>query len=113
MTQKGFVGLFVLILMAIGIAGVAYKFWDGTFNIENFDIEKPFQKQSSKVSWDEAVILVKDCKVKSSSQTHYLEIFLELKDGKRVRTTEPQLEEISRVIKSASNVCGEVLESTE
>ncbi len=111
--QRGFVGTFILLLITVGIAGLIYEFWSGNLSLNNFDLEKPFQQQSNKVPWSDAVKLFKECKIKNASQTQYLEVFLELKDGKQVRSTEPQLGEISREIKSARSVCGEVMESTE
>ncbi len=50
------------------------------------------------VSWDRAVALVNANLFEEAFQTHTLSVQLVLKDGSTVRTSEPEIDEIMRVI---------------
>ena len=65
------------------------------------------------VSWQRAVEIVNAGQVESAFQTHQLSVELHLKDGSRVQTTEPTIDEIMRVIASCGRPCDQIVFATE
>lgn len=68
---------------------------------------KPF------ISWMEARRLIEECKVQMLTQTHALDIYLELKDGTEVRAVEPMIDEVFTVVAQTQAKCGTFPVATE
>lgn len=65
------------------------------------------------VSWETAKQLVVDCRARQVMQTHARQVFVVLKTGERVATTEPQLDDIIAISVSARARCGDLTIATE
>lgn len=73
----------------------------------------PNQDQTREVSWREAVSHLESCNVKMVVQTHGLDVYLDLRDGSRVRAKEPAIDEVFRVIDRTRDKCGTFPIATE
>jgi hypothetical protein len=67
----------------------------------------------TQVSWPRAVELVNSGRVEQAFQSHALVVHLVLKDGSTFQTTEPNIDDIMRVIKECGSKCSEILFATE
>lgn len=65
------------------------------------------------ISWYDATQLLKDCQVTMAMQTHALDVYLDLSDGRRVRAVEPQIDELFGVVNDAQQTCGPFPVATE
>lgn len=65
------------------------------------------------VSWDEVVVLIRNCEAEMVFQTHGREVTLNLKDGRQVRAIEPGLDDVFGVVGEAREDCGVVPLATE
>jgi hypothetical protein len=65
------------------------------------------------IFWQEAVSLIEQCEVEKTMQTHDLAVTLTLKNGNKVRTVEPTIDEIYSVYETVSGKCGKILMGTE
>ncbi len=65
------------------------------------------------VSWEQAVRFINSCSVKLAGQTHALDVYLKMKDGTNVRTVEPVIDEVFRVVHNAPKTCGNIGLATE
>lgn len=65
------------------------------------------------ISWQHAETLIRTCKVEMVMQTHALDIHLTLKNGERLRSVEPTIDEVFRVTQEASQSCGSIGVATE
>jgi hypothetical protein len=66
---------------------------------------RSFEPGNVFISWPQAVELFKACKVKMATQTHSLDVYLDLKDGRRVRAVEPMIDEMFTIINQTQNTC--------
>lgn len=73
----------------------------------------PMDPGSSFISWTDAVNLLKNCRVTEAMQTHALDVYLTLKDGRRVRAVEPSSDELFTVIEGSTAQCGTFPVATE
>ena len=64
-------------------------------------------------SWSEAVDLIMSGEVEQVAQTHSLEVTLFLKDGSRLDTIEPQIDEVFTEIEKCGVLCSEIVMITE
>jgi len=65
------------------------------------------------ISWHQARELILGCRVSAVMQTHALDIYLTLKDGREIRAVEPTIDEIFRVVDEAKARCGAIQLATE
>jgi|GEM_PF-1865773 len=65
------------------------------------------------VSWSNARELITSCNANMVMQTHALDVFLTREDGSRVRSVEPVIDEVFRVLEDASGRCGSIPVATE
>lgn len=72
-----------------------------------------FKFENSIVSWDKAKELILTGQVSGIEQAHNLTVTLHLKDGGSVDTTEPQIDEVSRVINACGKACQDISQATE
>lgn len=63
------------------------------------------------ITWSEAEEIIRNCELKSIFQAHSLRVNIELKSGIKVKTTEPRIDEVFKIL-SASK-CKNVLMATE
>ncbi len=74
------------------------------------------ENESSKtdtVSWDEAQELITSCKVSQVTQDHDRNVALDLVDGSRKYTIEPNIDDIFLLIDDAIDTCGQPRMATE
>ena len=77
-------------------------------------LESTIQKyNTATVTWEEAQQLIRDCQVQAVAQTHQLEVFLNLKDGKRLRVSEPAIDQIFTEVEAVEAKCGPISKATE
>ncbi|HWO07366.1 MAG TPA: hypothetical protein VNM40_02170 [Candidatus Paceibacterota bacterium] len=74
---------------------------------------RSFEPGDTFISWYHAMELLKNCEVKMAMQTHALDVYLTLKDGRRVRAVEPTIDEMFRVINATRGACGTFPVATE
>jgi hypothetical protein len=65
------------------------------------------------ISWSQAVTLLERCDVESVMQAHSLDVYFDLRDGRRVRAIEPVIDEVFRVTERTEAVCGSLRMATE
>jgi len=68
---------------------------------------------NEEISWEEAKSLVFDCQTEKVWQTHALQVTIILKNGIRLKTVEPKIDDIVNVAKSVQEKCGKILIGTE
>lgn len=68
---------------------------------------------NEEISWVEAEQLVVNCQVESVWQTHARAVTIILKNGNRLKTTEPNLDDIINIARVAEEKCGEIEIITE
>lgn len=64
------------------------------------------QQGERHISWHRAMKLVRHCRVEEAAQSHRGEVFLLLRNGQRVRTIEPRMDEIIHAIQRMEKRCG-------
>lgn len=65
------------------------------------------------ISWQKAVELIEQCKIEMIMQTHALDVYLNLRDGTRVRAVEPLIDEVFKITERAQVRCGSIPSATE
>jgi hypothetical protein len=73
----------------------------------------PTDPSVRRVTWEEAKGLITGGMVTQAFQSHALEVTLYLKDGTKVVTTEPQIDEVMRVIRACGAPCANIMIATE
>jgi len=68
---------------------------------------------NKEISWVEAEQLVVYCQVERVGQTHARAVTIVLKNGDRLKTTEPNLDDIISIVRAAEEKCGKIEISTE
>lgn len=68
---------------------------------------------NEEINWEGAEWLVTNCRVKSVGQTHARAVTVDLKNGDRLKTTEPNLDDIINIAHAAEEKCGEIPMATE
>ena len=68
---------------------------------------------NEEISWMGAEWLVTNCRVESVGQTHARAVTVLLKNGDRLKTTEPNLDDIIDIAHAAEEKCGEIPIATE
>ncbi len=63
------------------------------------------------VAWMHAAELIRECAVSGVMQTHALDVYVTLKNGERVRTIEPLIDEVFKVVEQSS--CPDISVATE
>jgi hypothetical protein len=74
---------------------------------------RSFEPGNIFISWPAALELFRACEVKMATQTHSLDVYLDLKNGSKVRAVEPTIDEMFRVINETSARCGTFPVGTE
>ena len=67
----------------------------------------------AEVYWVQAVSMILNGEVTQVMQTHDLEVYLTLKDGRILHSIEPQIDEVMKVIQSCGDPCSKILVATE
>ena len=67
----------------------------------------------AEVYWTQAVAMIFNNEVTQVMQTHDLEVYLTLKDGRTLLSIEPQIDEVMKVIQSCGDPCSKILIATE
>jgi hypothetical protein len=70
-------------------------------------------QSSQDISWDQAVDLLGNGQVAFAAQTHSLQVYLELADGSRLRTLEPQIDAIFAAVEGCGAPCLGIQLATE
>jgi signal peptidase I len=65
------------------------------------------------VTWERAVELINSCDVQAAAQAHSRDVMLTLKDGTRLYTVEPELDDVFPVVFEARERCGDIQLVTE
>ena len=81
-----------------------------------YTIKKPDQKNDgveNTVSWNEAIRILNSGEVEQVLQTHSLEVTLILKDGTRIKTKEPNVDDILDEVEKCGSRCENIFLATE
>ena len=73
----------------------------------------PDAKDGDEVSWEHAISMILNGEVTQVSQTHDLKVFLTLKDGRTLVTTQPVIDEVIKVIDKCGDKCRDIRIATE
>lgn len=65
------------------------------------------------ISWPHAIELFKACQVTMAMQSHGLDVYLDLKDGREVRAVEPMIDDMFTIINQTQGDCGTFPVATE
>ncbi len=65
------------------------------------------------ISWPQAVVLIQQCNVSGVMQTHGLDVYLTLKDGRRLRAVEPVIDTVFDIVDRSQVMCGSITLATE
>jgi hypothetical protein len=69
--------------------------------------------QDRVVSWEEAIEILNSGDVVTVVQLHSLKVTLELKDGSRITTTEPRIDDIFWEVEQCGSPCQGIILATE
>ncbi|GAA4641635.1 hypothetical protein GCM10023115_01090 [Pontixanthobacter gangjinensis] len=75
--------------------------------------ETPADPEPAEISWTEAVEYINSGGVETAMQTHSLFVYLQMKDGREFTTTEPNIDEVFRVIRNCGEPCADIARITE
>jgi hypothetical protein len=77
--------------------------------------EEPMLPEAGAVftPWVHALAQLESCNVEMAMQTHALDVYLTLKDGTRIHTIEPVIDEIFAVLDRTRATCGTIPVATE
>jgi hypothetical protein len=73
----------------------------------------PGSSEVKTVSWDEAKSIILNGEVAEVFQLHSLEVKLTLKDGSKLSTTEPAIDDVFKVIEECGEKCADIKVATE
>ena len=90
----------------VDVNGVRETF---TFDVDN---ELP-ESSGSEIPWEEARELILAGEVAQVTQLHSLEVTLELKDGRRLVTMEPEIDAVFDVVDACGEPCEDIVLATE
>jgi len=65
------------------------------------------------ISWPQARIIIENCQATQVMQTHALDVYITLDDERRVRTVEPNIDEVFNVLNSVQDSCPQIPIATE
>lgn len=65
------------------------------------------------ISWPQARSIIENCQATQVMQTHALDVYITLDDGRRVRTVEPGIDEVFSVLNSVQGSCPQIPVATE
>lgn len=71
------------------------------------------QAGSTFISWPYAVVLIEQCAVSGIMQTHALDVYLTMQDGRRLRAVEPTIDAVFSVADRSRTACGNITLATE
>lgn len=73
----------------------------------------PIASDPTVVEWETAVEWIMQGNVKQVSQTHSLEVYLDMKSGEQYKTTEPAIDDVFKVIEACGDPCKDMILATE
>jgi len=95
----------LILFVAIVAVGISYIYFINNENEEFFD--------GQEISWAKMEELIVNCRVKSVFQAHSLDVSVTLKNGIKLKSVEPKIDDIVRIAVSAQNKCGNMIIATE
>jgi uncharacterized protein YlzI (FlbEa/FlbD family) len=69
--------------------------------------------QETNSTWEQALLAVNNCEVEKAFQKHSLIVTLTLKNGNKLITKEPQIDDIITAVEAAESKCGKIPMATE
>jgi hypothetical protein len=76
-------------------------------------VATPKASGGDEIPWAEAEALILEGEVRQVVQLHSLEVTLVLRNDARVKTTEPSIDEVFRVIERCGDACSDMVLATE
>jgi hypothetical protein len=73
----------------------------------------PELKDGDVLTWEQAVGAILSGQVTKVAQTHDLKVYITLKDGRTLETTEPAIDDVIQLVKSCGDTCKEIRVATE
>jgi hypothetical protein len=101
-------GLFLISSIILLLAALVLSACN-TGNVPN----PPTTGDSSVITWDKAVELINSGDVKQVSQTHSLDVTLDMINGEVYKTIEPSIDEVFKVIDACGDPCKDMILATE
>jgi hypothetical protein len=91
----------------VDVNGVTGTF---TFDVDN---APPGEPSGADISWEEARELILAGEVEQVTQLHSLQVTLNLKDGRRLVTFEPEIDDVFGVVAECGEPCSDMVLATE
>jgi hypothetical protein len=73
----------------------------------------PIASDPTVVEWETAVEWIMQGNAKQVSQTHSLDVYLDMKSGEQYKTTEPAIDDVFKVIEACGDPCKDMILATE
>jgi hypothetical protein len=90
----------------VDVNGVTDTF---TFDVDN----APIEPNGATIPWEEARLMILAGEVAQVTQLHSLEVTLELKDGRRLVTVEPEIDDVFDAVDECGDPCADMVLATE
>ena len=73
----------------------------------------PEANEAPMITWEDAQNLILEGRVSQVTQLHNLTVILDLKDGSTVKTIEPAIDDVFKVIQQCGDKCADIIRAPE
>jgi inhibitor of cysteine peptidase len=95
-------------------AGTYFVDANGVVDSFTFDVDNsPVEESGSEVPWDEARLMILAGEVAQVTQLHSLQVTLTMRDGRRLVTYEPEIDDVIEVLEECGERCSDIILATE
>jgi hypothetical protein len=95
-------------------AGTYFVDVNGVVDSFTLDVDNvPPEGSGDAIPWEEARALILAGEVEQVTQLHSLQVTLELRDGRRLVTVEPQIDDVFAVVEACGEPCADMVLATE
>ena len=81
--------------------------------VAKIDPVYPELKDGAEVAWSQVKDIVFSGQVVKIGQTHDLNVYLTLKDGRTFKTVEPEIDDILKLVQACGTLCKDILVATQ
>jgi inhibitor of cysteine peptidase len=104
--------------VALDVYGLpAGAYWvdvNGVIDSFTLDMDNaPVEPDGATIPWDEARLMILAGEVEQVTQLHSLQVTLITRDGRRLETVEPEIDDVFDVVKACGDPCADMILATE